>query len=122
MSLFRSRIAKALVLAVVPALVAGCGGGGDSVDVGGSGGSDSSSSGSGGTLNAAIGGEPDQLDPHKTSAYYSFEVLENVYDTLAEPDADLQMRPSLATAWKTSADQLTWTFKLRPGVKFSDGV
>src|SRR3954453_20812948 len=101
-------------------VLAGCSNGGG-VDVGGSGGS-GSSGGSGGTLNAAIGGEPDQLDPHKTSAYYSFEVLENVYDTLVEPDADLQMQPSLATSWKTSADQLTWTFKLRPGVKFSDGA
>jgi len=75
-------------------VLAGCSNGGG-VDVGGSGGS-GSSGGSGGTLNAAIGGEPDQLDPHKTSAYYSFEVLENVYDTLVEPDADLKMQPSLA--------------------------
>jgi peptide/nickel transport system substrate-binding protein len=78
--------------------------------------------GTGGVLAAAIGGEPDQLDPHKTSAYYSFEVLENVYDTLVEPDADLKWKPSLATAWTTSDDQLTWTFTLRGGVTFSDGT
>ncbi|QOC91995.1 ABC transporter substrate-binding protein [Micromonospora craniellae] len=75
----------------------------------------------GGVLNAAIGGEPDQLDPHKTSAYYSFQVLENVYDTLVEPDANLEMQPALATGWTTSDDQLTWTFTLREGVRFSDG-
>ncbi|MDQ2635827.1 MAG: ABC transporter substrate-binding protein, partial [Actinomycetota bacterium] len=34
-----------------------------------------------GNLIAAISGEPDQLDPHKTTAYFSFEVLENVFDT-----------------------------------------
>src|SRR3954463_4023119 len=103
-------------------VLAGCSNGGG-VDVGGSGGSggSGSSGGSGGTLNAAIGGEPDQLDPHKTSAYYRFEVLENVYDTLVEPDADLKMQPSLASSWTTSKDQLTWTFKLRNGVNFSDG-
>jgi len=122
MSHLRRRITSALVLAVVPALVAGCGGGGDSVDVGGSGDSGSSSSGSGGVLAAAIGGEPDQLDPHKTSAYYSFEVLENVYDTLVEPDENLEVQPSLATDWTTSKDQLTWTFTMRDGVKFSDGT
>ena len=44
---------------------------------------------SAGRLVAAIAGEPDQLDPNKTSAYFSFEVLENVYDTLVEPDANL---------------------------------
>ena len=49
-----------------------------------------------GNLIAAIAGEPDQLDPQKTSAYFSFEVLENVFDTLVEPDADLEMKPALA--------------------------
>ncbi|MCF6389565.1 ABC transporter substrate-binding protein [Mycobacterium sp. MBM] len=74
-----------------------------------------------GNLVAAIAGEPDQLDPHKTSAYFSFEVLENVFDTLVEPDADLTMRPALAESWQTSPDQLVWTFRLRPGVTFHDG-
>ncbi len=53
-------------------------------------------------LIAAIAGEPDQLDPHKTSAYFSFEVLENVYDTLVEPDENLEMRPALAESWEVS--------------------
>jgi peptide/nickel transport system substrate-binding protein len=74
-----------------------------------------------GNLIAAIAGEPDQLDPQKTSAYFSFEVLENVFDTLVEPGADLTMRPALAQSWETSADQLVWTFRLRPGVTFHDG-
>lgn len=72
-------------------------------------------------LVAAIAGEPDQLDPHKTSAYFSFEVLENVFDTLVEPDANLEMRPALAESWEVSPDQLSWTFHLRPGVTFHDG-
>ncbi len=108
-------------LALALAVLAGCSGG-EGVDVNGSGDSGGSGSSSGGVLRAAIGGEPDQLDPHKTSAYYSFEVLENVFDTLVEPDADLKMQPSLATKWTTSDDQLTWTFTLRDGVKFSDGT
>ena len=74
-----------------------------------------------GRLVAAIAGEPDQLDPNKTSAYFSFEVLENVYDTLVEPDANLEMRPALAESWDVTPDQLTWTFHLRPGVTFHDG-
>ncbi len=74
-----------------------------------------------GNLIAAIAGEPDQLDPHKTSAYFSFEVLENVFDTLVEPDANLEMRPALADSWSVSSDQLSWTFHLRPGVTFHDG-
>ena len=74
-----------------------------------------------GRLVAAIAGEPDQLDPNKTSAYFSFEVLENVYDTLVEPDANLEMRPGLAESWNVSPDELTWTFHLRRGVTFHDG-
>jgi peptide/nickel transport system substrate-binding protein len=74
-----------------------------------------------GNLIAAIAGEPDQLDPQKTSAYFSFEVLENVFDTLVEPDANLEMRPALAQSWSVSPDQLTWSFQLRKGVTFQDG-
>ncbi|MDT7792920.1 MAG: peptide/nickel transport system substrate-binding protein, partial [Mycobacterium sp.] len=76
---------------------------------------------SSGNLIAAIAGEPDQLDPQKTSAYFSFEVLENVFDTLVEPDDNLEMRPALAESWDVSQDQLVWTFHLRKGVTFHDG-
>ncbi len=76
---------------------------------------------SSGNLVAAIAGEPDQLDPQKTSAYFSFEVLENVFDTLVAPDANLEMRPALAESWDVSPDQLAWTFHLRHGVTFHDG-
>jgi peptide/nickel transport system substrate-binding protein len=103
---------RALVIAVVTALCLAACSTGRRVDLG-----DEAS----GNLIAAIAGEPDQLDPQKTSAYFSFEVLENVYDTLVEPDEKLEMRPALAESWETSADQLTWTFHLRKGVTFHDG-
>jgi peptide/nickel transport system substrate-binding protein len=70
---------------------------------------------------AGIGGEPDQLDPHKTSAYFSFQVLENVFDTLVEPDEDLEFTGALAEDWEVSEDELTWTFTLREGITFHDG-
>lgn len=75
-----------------------------------------------GVLRAAIGGEPDQLDPHSTSSYFSFQVLENIFDTLVEPDENLEMQPALAAAWEISDDQLTWTFTLRDDVTFHDGA
>src|SRR5690606_31817029 len=61
----------------------------------------------GGTLIAAQGAEPDRLDPHLTSAYASFQILENVYDTLVQPGDDLSMEPALAESWDISDDQLT---------------
>jgi peptide/nickel transport system substrate-binding protein len=72
-------------------------------------------------LVAAQGAEPDRLDPHLTSAYASFQVLENVYDTLVQPGPDLQMEPALAESWDISDDNLTWTFTLRDGVNFHNG-
>ncbi|MFI7586082.1 ABC transporter substrate-binding protein [Spongisporangium articulatum] len=95
-------------------VVAGCSAG-SGVNTGGGSGTGA------GTLNAAIAGEPDQLDPHKTTSYMSFEVLENVYDTLVEPDENLEMQPALAESWTTSPDKLKWTFKLRKDVTFHNG-
>ena len=44
-----------------------------------------------------------------------------IYDRLIQQDADQSFHPHLATAWESSADGMTWTFKLRAGVKFHDG-
>ncbi|WP_448621618.1 ABC transporter substrate-binding protein [Geodermatophilus sp. URMC 65] len=111
---------RLLPLLAAGALVLGaCGGGGESVDTGTGGGG---GGGGGNTLVAAVSAQPDQFDPHVTTAYPSFQVLENVYDTLVVPNAeDLTMEPSLAESWETSEDQLTWTFTLRDGVTFHDG-
>jgi peptide/nickel transport system substrate-binding protein len=134
------------LLAVFLLVLAACGGG-ESVDVDGDGdtatteagddggddtattmaddGSDTTMAddmdGGGGVLIAAQGAEPDRLDPHLTSAYASFQVLENVYDTLVQPGDDLQMEPALAESWEISDDNLTWTFNLREGVTWHNG-
>ncbi|SOC47862.1 peptide/nickel transport system substrate-binding protein [Blastococcus aggregatus] len=110
------RATRPLALAAAGALTLTACGGGDSVDTGGGdGGGDN-------TLVAAVSAQPDQLDPHVTTAYASFQVLENVYDTLVVPDPeDLTMQPSLATEWETSEDDLEWRFTLRDDVTFHDG-
>ncbi|WP_223693597.1 ABC transporter substrate-binding protein [Leifsonia poae] len=51
-------------------------------------------------------------------AYLSYQVLDN----LTSLDANHTVVPWLATAWKQSADGLTWTFTLKKGVKFTDGT
>ena len=119
-----------LLIAVVLAL-SSCSGGGEGVEGAGletaAPGATEEAGGGGeaapaGTLVAAIGSQPDQLDPHATTAYPSFQVLENVYDTLVVPNPEtLEMEPSLATEWETSDDELTWTFTLRDDVTFHDG-
>ncbi|MEX1177327.1 MAG: ABC transporter substrate-binding protein [Nitriliruptor sp.] len=125
----RLRHRSTLTVVSLLALVAtACGGGGgedvdlgDSADPGAEDGADGGSDAEGGTLVAAIGGEPDQLDPHVTTSGFTFRVMENVYDTLVQPNDELEMEPALATEWETSDDLLTWTFQLREGVTFHDG-
>jgi peptide/nickel transport system substrate-binding protein len=115
------RIALALSAALTLA-VTGCSAGESVPEAGGGAAGGSGATGECGTLVAAISSEPDQFDAHQTTAYASFQVLENVFDTLVQPDENLEFQPALAESWETSEDQLTWTFTLREGVTWHDGT
>jgi peptide/nickel transport system substrate-binding protein len=113
------RLATSIAGVIAAAALAGCGG--SSVNLGGAG-SLVDAKVTGPTLEVAIASAPDQLDPQKTTSYPSFEVLDNIYDTLVVPDPKtLAMEPSLATSWTVSRDHLRWIFHLRRGVRFDDG-
>ncbi len=73
------------------------------------------------TLNFALSGNPDTLDPQKTSGTLTFQTLKSLYDTLAEPDMQGRIVPALAEKWTVSPDGLTWTFALRKNVHFHNG-
>jgi peptide/nickel transport system substrate-binding protein len=45
-----------------------------------------------------------------------------IFDTLTYLDNKGEAQPKLALSWTHSDDFKTWTFKLRPGVKFHDGT
>lgn len=45
-----------------------------------------------------------------------------IFDTMTYLDAEGVAQPKLALSWTHSDDYKTWTFKLRPGVKFHDGT
>jgi peptide/nickel transport system substrate-binding protein len=75
----------------------------------------------GGTLRAAFQNEWVSLDPHTTSSYSSYQILNNVLEGLTFFDDELNLVPWLAESWEQSEDELTWTFKLREGVMFSNG-
>jgi peptide/nickel transport system substrate-binding protein len=72
-------------------------------------------------LRYALAGNPDTLDPQKTSGTLTFQITKSIYDTLAEPDAGGLIVPALAESWTSSPDGKLWTFRLREGVRFHNG-
>lgn len=62
-------------------------------------------------------------DPSRTFEFTSQIIDRAAYDTLVtiEPPDISTVRPRLATSWEISKDGTAYTFKLRPGVKFSSG-
>ncbi|MFP4114613.1 MAG: ABC transporter substrate-binding protein [Spirochaetota bacterium] len=73
------------------------------------------------TMEFALSGNPDTLDPHRTTGTLTFQTTRSFYDTLVEPDRSGDLVPALAESWDISEDGLTWTFSLRDGVRFHNG-
>ncbi|MBO4976936.1 MAG: ABC transporter substrate-binding protein [Lachnospiraceae bacterium] len=63
----------------------------------------------------------DSLDPHKAVAAGTEEVFFNIFEGLVKPDSDGNLNPAVASDYKVSEDEKTYTFTLREGVKFHDG-
>jgi len=76
----------------------------------------------GGTLTFATGADPDSLDPQNTQSNPGEQVNRMMHENLLRFNAKMQLEPALAESWTASKDGLTWTFKLRKGVKFHDGT
>ncbi len=76
----------------------------------------------GGTIVYSSIGEVDTFNPITGNSTTSDEIRALSFDSLVSYDNEKwEDRPSLAWKWEHSADNLTWTFRLRKGVKFSDG-
>jgi peptide/nickel transport system substrate-binding protein len=66
--------------------------------------------------------DPDNLNPFVGIQQSSYELWHLSYDFLTNyGDQYLETQPGLAESWTRSADNLTWTFKIRQGVMWSDG-
>ena len=78
----------------------------------------------GGTMTVGLeldipGFDPLKVGVYDTAANIAASVL---LETLVKLDNDGKATPSLALSWSHSDDFRTWTYKLRPDVKFHDGT
>ena len=134
----KTKVVAAATVAVALGLTAACGGSKNNNDTGGSSGSKAGynailngvvnpSTAKGGTLNFWSSQDADSWDPGR--GYYAFVwTLNRLYtrklvDYPGKPGPEgLKLEPDLAQALpEISADKLTYTFKLKSGIKFDDG-
>ena len=73
------------------------------------------------TINA-LQGEPDTIDPSRSTVNTEAAVIRQVFEPLLRFDRDLRPVPAAAASFDVSQDGKTYTFHLRPDGKFSDGT
>lgn len=81
-----------------------------------------------GTLIMSVPTAPDIFDPHATGGWDTYKHTLQMFEGLSreiltDPTSTFpELEPCLAESWEISTDNLTYTFKLRQGVKFHDGA
>lgn len=70
---------------------------------------------------AAVSVDVSTLDPSAQYSANATGTFSNIFDSLTTIGADGALQPALATEWAAVGTSATWDFKLRPGVKFSNG-
>jgi len=74
-------------------------------------------------LTIGVSQEPSSFDPHvNVAAVSAYRYYPNVYESLIQYGTDGSLQPGLADSWTLSSDSKTYRFKLKSGVKFSDGA
>src|SRR5438270_4155073 len=71
-------------------------------------------------LKIGLPSEPSAMDPHFHNLTPNNSLLRHIFERLVDQDETQQLKPGLAVSWR-SVDERTWEFKLRSGIKFSDG-
>lgn len=75
----------------------------------------------GGELVLPLLGEPDSFNPLLSATSFGSAINGHVYATLFEFNERWEPTPYIAETWQVSSDGLTWTIKLRKGIRFHDG-
>ncbi|MBI4713034.1 MAG: hypothetical protein HY762_07025 [Planctomycetes bacterium] len=70
----------------------------------------------------APGGPPKTLLPVNVESTVAQPLLQLIYNGLLKMNQEMSLIPDLAESYEMSDDGLVWTFHLRPGVRFHDGI
>ena len=73
------------------------------------------------TVRWSARGDVGSMDPFAFNENLTNNINGHIYEQLARVGRDQKIEPSLASSW-TVVNELTWRFKIRPGVKFHDGT
>ena len=115
MKKFNLVISFLLILSLV---LVGCSSGTTSNETGGSKGTEVKK---GGDIHIAVDAQPPTLDPQISTTTATKEIARHVYETLLVLNPAYEVQPMLAESFEKSEDGLTYTFKLRKGIKFHNG-
>ena len=74
------------------------------------------------TLRRGNMAEPDTLDPQASASTWEHAILADLFLGLTTENMHGEPIPGAAERWDVSTDALTWTFHLRPNLKWSDGA
>jgi peptide/nickel transport system substrate-binding protein len=77
----------------------------------------------GGVLLSVIGADAPSLDPHQEQTFATLQPVAPLYSTLLQidPYGYPNVIGDVASEWKIAADGLSYTFMIRPGIRFHDG-
>lgn len=101
-------ISAGLCSVMAAMVISGCGGSG-------------STNADNGVLKVGVTNFADTLEP--TQNFFGWVVMRyGIGECLTKFDEKMEIQPYLAESWSVSDDKLTWIFKIRDGVKFSNGA
>jgi len=117
----RSAVWRGTALLLLASVLVACGGGD-----GGGAAREAHSTATGGvavrdTLRRGNGPEPDTLDPQRARTDSAFNILRDLFEGLTAIGPQGQPVPAAAESWTVSADGLEYEFRLREGLRWSNG-
>jgi len=117
----KSQDARSLSRCCSPRCSQACG---SSSGSGGSASENTSASSASRVLHTAFFSDSQETDPDVFYSGEGLQITTSAYEGLVQYayDGSSKIQPDLATSWTISPDGLTYTFKLRKGVVFSDGT